>query len=163
MKVSVIIPTHGRPELLERTLNSVIQQTYKNLEIIVVSDGFNEKTNELMDSFPGIKYYFYKYSRGANFARNYGVDKSISDVVAFLDDDDQWEPQKVEKQISILSEKPKVGLVYTGNKQVYEDSNISFTYTPTESGDLSEKIFQKNFVGSTSSVLIKNHMERNLL
>lgn len=164
MEVSVVIPTHGRADLLGATLNSVINQTYKNTEIIVVSDGHDEDTDRLMESYKNkknISYYFYQEAKGANYARNLGVEKSKNEIISFLDDDDQWENSKLELQVQLMQSDSDIGLVYTGNIQRYIDSQVSFNYIPKEEGDLSEKIFFRNYIGSTSSVLMKKDIFYN--
>lgn len=158
--ISIVIPTHRRVNLLKKTINSALDQTYKNTEIIVVSDGYDKETDLYMKTIENnqIKYYVYETNRGANYARNYGVKHSEGEYIAFLDDDDQWAKDKLERQYTELSKDNDYGLVYTGNKQFYIDSNDSFTYIPTKSGDLSREIFSKNYIGSTSSVLIKKEI-----
>lgn len=157
MKVSIIIPTHKRGDLLKYTLDSVVNQSYKNMEIVVVSDGFDRDTDLFMKSYNNhkVKYYVYQESKGANFARNFGVSKSSGEILAFVDDDDRWSSSKINQQVQFLRNNPRSGLVYTGNKQIYMDSGDSFEYRPNEMGDLSKKIFEKNYIGSTSSVIVK--------
>lgn len=158
--ISIVIPTHKRVNLLKKTINSALDQTYKNTEIIVVSDGYDKETDLYMKTIENnrIKYYVYETNRGANYARNYGVKHSEGEYIAFLDDDDQWAKDKLERQKTELSKDNDYGLVYTGNKQFYIDTNDSFIYEPTISGDLSREIFSKNHIGSTSSVLIKKEI-----
>ncbi|WP_338487523.1 glycosyltransferase family A protein [Ruoffia tabacinasalis] len=158
--ISIVIPTHKRVNLLKKTINSALDQTYKNTEIIVVSDGYDKETDLYMKTIENnqIKYYVYETNRGANYARNYGVKHSEGEYIAFLDDDDQWAKDKLERQNTELSKDNDYGLVYTGNKQLYIDTNDSFIYEPTISGDLSREIFSKNHIGSTSSVLIKKEI-----
>lgn len=158
--ISIVIPTHKRVNLLKKTINSALNQTYKDTEIIVVSDGYDKETDVYMKTIENsqIKYYVYETNKGANYARNYGVKHSEGEYIAFLDDDDQWEKDKLEKQYTEVTKNNEFGLVYTGNKQIYVDTNDSYTYEPTISGDLSKEIFSKNYIGSTSSVLIKKEI-----
>lgn len=157
--ISVVIPTHNRADLLERAVKSVLNQTYKEFEIIVVSDGSSDNTDEvverLKDNDERIKYISYHPGKGGNVARNTGIKEANYDYIAFLDDDDEWLPEKLEKQISILESNPKIGLVYTGINAIYIDQNISYVSSPSEKGDLAKKILFKNYIGTTSTVLLR--------
>lgn len=138
-KVSVIISTYHRGFLtIRRAILSVINQTYKNVEIVVVddnedgSDFSGEVCAGLKESFPSVKYLSYNGNRGACFARNYGADNTDGEYIAFLDDDDAWHPDKLEKQMNYIKEKGcvlvscnccKVLLDKTGNEVNKSDEN----------------------------------------
>lgn len=158
-KISVVIPTHKRSELLFSAIESVINQTEKNIEIIIVSDGKDDLTEEVVSSFikedDRVFYYDYLEPKGGNFARNYGVSKSIGDIIAFLDDDDTWNINKLEKQLQVLNSDEEIGLVYTGIKQIYPEKNIVFRTTPKHKGDLKKDILFRNYIGTTSTVLMR--------
>lgn len=101
--VSVVIPSFNSGRLLENAIKSVINQTYKNIEIIIVDDGSTDGTKEwLVKNSLGIKYYFQKNS-GAASARNTGVSLATGEYIAFLDADDIWLPTKLEKQIELIN------------------------------------------------------------
>lgn len=160
MKVSVVIPTYKRPDILPRAIESVLSQTYTNFEVNVVSDGFHKETDETMEQYLNnnqINYYSYSKNQGGNFARNFGVKKSKGKYIAFLDDDDLWHKDKLAKQMEVI-DKEKVGLVYTGKKQIFKELNIEYTSHATQAGDLSEKILEKNYIGSTSCVLVEKNL-----
>ncbi len=111
--VSVIIPTYNRPALLKQTLASVAYQTYENIEIIVVDDGTPGDENRLLcEAMNNVNYIKIENSGGAARPRNEGKRRSKGSLVAFLDDDDIWLPDKVEKQVRILKENPDFGLVH---------------------------------------------------
>jgi len=161
MKVSVVIPTYKRPKSLSKAISSVLEQTFQDFELNVISDGFHEETDLLMKQYSDIKkinYYFYSENKGGNYARNYGIKKSTGEYIAFLDDDDLWEQTKLEKQTKILDDRTNIGLVYTGKKVVFPSLNISYENLPKETGDLSKKIFYSNYIGSTSSVMIRKEI-----
>lgn len=161
MLISVVIPTHYRSELLNRAIKSAIEQTYKNIEIIVVSDGDDKYTNDLMKQYEScdmIKFYKINPSRGANFARNYGINKASGKIIAFLDDDDEWYPDKLESQYKIIENNLNIGLVYTGIKIMYIRENTSYSYLGLQEGDLSKEILKGNIIGTTSSVLVSKEL-----
>ena len=103
--VSVIIPTYNRKESLLRSVESVLNQTYKNIEIIIVddnsSDGTSEKVQEISDN--RVDYIKLERNSGACAARNTGIRNAHGDYIAFQDSDDYWYPEKLEKQFAFLS------------------------------------------------------------
>lgn len=106
-KVSVVIPTYGRPLLLKRAIDSVINQTYSNIEIIVVDDnGENnpnqQETERIISKYENVIYLKLKQNSGGAIARNFGAERSTGEYICFLDDDDEFLPTKLEKQVSIF-------------------------------------------------------------
>ena len=115
--VSVIITTHNRKEMLVKAIESVLGQTYKKLECIVVDDASTDGTREHITEYINNKRILYYYiseneSRGGNYARNVGLENASGDVVAFLDDDDEWTKDKIEKQMQAIKASDNIGLVY---------------------------------------------------
>jgi len=104
--VSVVIPTHNRASLLARAIRSVLGQTYQNLEVIVVDDGSTDGTREVVRSFQDsrIDYLFCQKNRGSPAARNLGLRAARGKYIAFLDDDDEWKPHKLERQVRALEQ-----------------------------------------------------------
>ena len=108
--VSVIIPTFNRAHLIEESVSSVLSQTFKPKEVIVVDDGSNDKTWDVLknlgfsvsESQKKSLRYIYKENGGVSSARNIGIELSSSEYVALLDSDDQWKPTKLEAQLSSL-------------------------------------------------------------
>lgn len=112
--VSVIIPTYNRTDFLKLTLESVLNQTYQNFEIIVVDDGTpNDKNMLLCQKFNKVKYIKIENSGGPAKPRNIGIREAIGRYIAFVDDDDLWLPTKLEKQVAILENNPDFGLVHS--------------------------------------------------
>ena len=157
--VSVIIPTHFRPERLRNALESVLTQTWKNLEIIVVSDGYDESTSTMMESFKSrdcrIKFISYDKSEGGNHARNVGISASSGQYIAFLDDDDVWYPTKIECQMAVIQGDNNIGLVGCAIRVIYSEENIKYKTVFRLRGDLSKSILYENYIGSTSCVLLR--------
>jgi glycosyltransferase involved in cell wall biosynthesis len=103
MNISVVIPTYNRVELLKRSIDSVINQTIKPFEIIIVDDGSNDGTEAMVkkkyDSLKLIK----QKNKGASAARNSGIKASSGEWICFLDSDDEWKNDKLEKQITAVA------------------------------------------------------------
>lgn len=101
--VSAIIPTFNRAHTLGESIKSVLNQSYKNIEIIVVDDASQDNPKEIIKSFvQNIRFISLKTNKGAAAARNKGIDIAEGDFIAFLDSDDIWYPTKIEKQVSAL-------------------------------------------------------------
>lgn len=119
--VSVVIPTYNRTDYLKITLNSVIEQTYSNIEIIVVDDGTPSDENEILcNSFSGVKYFKIENTGGPCKPRNFGISKSKGTYIGFVDDDDVWLPNKIELQVKILEENSDFDLVHSCCKVIDE-------------------------------------------
>ena len=111
--VSVIIPTYNREKTIIRSINSVLNQTYKNIEILVIDDGSIDNTKKLIDKLNNSSvHYFYQHNQGQNTARNNGIAHSSGDFLFFLDSDDEWLPQMVEKHLTAYKNQPDVYCVY---------------------------------------------------
>jgi glycosyltransferase involved in cell wall biosynthesis len=154
--VSVVIPTHNRPDMLIKAINSVNNQTYKTFEIIVIDDSSDKRTETALKDrkIEGISYFKNEEPKGANYSRNLGVRHSKGEFVAFLDDDDEWLPRKLEKQIELMRNNRETGLVYTGSKILY-DTGFSYSNIPKSEGDLSKLIYFNNIIGTTSTVMVR--------
>jgi glycosyltransferase involved in cell wall biosynthesis len=114
--VSVVIPTYNRAALVLGAIHSVLSQTYKNIEVIVVDDGSNDDTEARIQSeFGGDARvrYFKKENGGVSSARNFGIRESRGEYIALLDSDDVWLPGKLELQVECLRRIPTAGMVWT--------------------------------------------------
>ncbi|SRR5579884_1594619 len=100
--VSVIIPTYNRGHIIERTINNIIEQTYKNFEIIVVDDGSTDDTQKRLASFGTRIRSYYQKNGGASSARNRGIRESRGAIIAFQDSDDEWHATKLARQVELL-------------------------------------------------------------
>ncbi|MCX6112518.1 MAG: glycosyltransferase [Proteobacteria bacterium] len=107
--VNVIIPTYNRGHLLDRSIKSVLDQSYKNIELIVIDDGSIDNTRSLVEEFTKkdkrVKY-FYIDNSGVSSARNHGINNSNGELLAFLDSDDEWLPEKLKKQVDLYIKEP---------------------------------------------------------
>ena len=165
-KVSVVITCYNYGKYLEHCLNSVLAQTYLNHEIIVVDDGSTDNTPEVMESFkhlPNLIYLRQRNSGQAN-AKNVGIINSSGEFVAFLDADDMWCADKLDKQMQCF-ENTDVGVVYCRAKYLDEDNNV-FSYDMTspylqpQRGIVTEWLFFDNFVQFSSTVVRRECFER---
>jgi glycosyltransferase involved in cell wall biosynthesis len=120
MIVSVVIPTYNRAELIREALDSVFAQTYTDLQIVVVDDGSTDHTNEILARY-GDKVTTIRLPRsGISAARNAGIEATSGEYIAFLDNDDLWLPEKIEKQLSYSISHPEMVLTYTDAIQFSE-------------------------------------------
>lgn len=162
LSVSVVIPTHNRKELLPRAIQSVLNQTYPVKEINVISDGSIDGTDEVMKEFCAsnekIRFYSYSPSKGGNYARNCGIKMSTGDVVAFLDDDDEWHKEKIQLQVSMMKSDRQIGLVCTGTNKVFVEQNTCNVYIPPATYDCKKEILLRNCIGSTTTVMIRREL-----
>lgn len=159
--VSAIITTHNRKKLLVKAIQSVLFQTYKNIECIVVDDASTDGTREYCESLSEITYIpiEQKDSKGGNYARNVGVESSHGEYIAFLDDDDEWLPDKIEKQMNLISS--DVEFVYCGRLIEYIDNRgicVVKDYPKYGAkGDMSKKILSRIYC-VTSEILVKRQL-----
>lgn len=111
-KVSVIIPTYNRALLVGAAIESVLAQTYRDFELIVVDDGSTDDTRQVVERYPQARY-IYQENRGEPGARNTGIQASTGEYVAFLDADDTYLPDKLERQVLVLDAQSEFGAVYS--------------------------------------------------
>lgn len=102
--ISVIVPTYNRASTIKKSLDSVLNQTFRDLELIVIDDGSTDNTKDIIDSYTDTRIkYVYQKNAGACVARNLGINCANGELIAFQDSDDFWHPKKLEKQISAMS------------------------------------------------------------
>ena len=165
--VSAIITTHNRKKLVRKAIISCLRQSYSNIECIVVDDASTDNTEEYLKKYIDkgkIKYYYIpEYeSRGGNYARNYGIRVSSGDYLAFLDDDDEWLPEKISKQVKAMQSSSDVGFVYCG--RIYENNfdpktrrGLDINNAKYKEGDLSKESLI-HIITSTSCLTIKREV-----
>jgi len=168
--VSVIIPAYNAARYVADAINSVLSQTYKDYEMIVVNDGSADDTASIVkniissidhkpyitDRRPEIRYIYQKNS-GPSAARNRGITESLGEYIAFLDSDDAWEPDKLEKQVKALEANHNIGLATCGRKVFDQSDNqtISMPNIPTDRNKMFNSFAMGNIVGSCSCVIIR--------
>lgn len=159
--VSVIIPTYKRSDFLIRAIKSVINQTYENIEIIVVDDNgdneFREMTKRKIEPYINerIRYIEHDVNKGLSAARNTGILYSEGEFIAFLDDDDEFLPDKTKLQVQCFkSNDSSVGLVYGSFIRFETDSNTERIIRPKHAGNL-KLLLGLNHIGPPSMVMCK--------
>jgi len=158
--VSVIIPAYNAEAFISETLKSVLAQTYQNIEILVVDDGSQDRTYEIVQSFAANDsriQLLRQSNQGAIAARNLAIEKSKGEFIAPIDADDIWYPQNLEKQVQcMIQADSSVGLVYAWSAHIDEKGLlIGAGRTSTLQGDVYLSLVQDNFVGSGSTPLIR--------
>ncbi len=156
--VSVIIPTYERAALLSRAIDSVLGQTYRNFECIVVDDSSSDNTTEVVESFDDarIRYFRHHTNRHASAARNTGIAQARGDLIAFLDDDDEWLPKKLEKQVPLLVDaSPEVGMVYCWMDYFDANGKLIKEHHPTFRGDVFRHVLDRQRIGGCPTLLLR--------
>jgi len=112
--VSVILPTYNRADWLSKSIRSAISQTFSNWELIVWDDGSADHTKEVVQSFQDDRIqYFFDMNRGQSYALNQSIKLCRGQFIAFLDDDDEWLPEKLEIQLNVMMEDPNIEVLFT--------------------------------------------------
>lgn len=156
--VSVIIPTHHRPQMLRRALVDVLGQAFTRHEVLVIDDGPSDDAAAVVAACadPRVRYLRQPGNLGVAAARNRGLREARGAWVAFLDDDDQWDPRKLALQVELAQAcPPDVGLIYTGVETMLPGGSSS-VQQPTARGDVHRQLLERNVIhGGGSNVLLR--------
>lgn len=149
--VSIITPVYNSEKYIGETIESVLNQTYQNWEMLIVDDCSSDNTAEVMKRYsdPRIKYFRLKENSGAAMARNYALEKAEGRYIAFLDADDLWKPNKLEKQIAFMRTRG-IGFSFTGY-EILRDANNKIIKVPEK---LSYSQYMKNTIIGMLTVII---------
>ncbi|GAA3973997.1 glycosyltransferase family A protein [Allohahella marinimesophila] len=163
--VSVIIPVYNRAHLLQRTIRGVLQQTFEDFEVLIIDDCSKDDPASVVAAIqdPRLRYIRQPENRGVAAARNRGLREARAPFVAFLDDDDEWFPQKLALQVSLLeAAAPEVGLVYTGTETITDNGSRTID-TPSAHGDLYQELLIRNILhGAPASALMRRNVITNV-
>lgn len=159
-KVSVIIPTYNRSELLKKAIESLENQSHQNFEIIIIDDCSTDDTAEVVRGMDDERIIYLRHdtNKGGSEARNTGIKQATGSFIGFLDSDDQWLPDKLERQLKQFEGQPDVGVVYTGVQVVDEHNQPTRKIVPAYKGEILPKLFESNCIDTTSSVLVKREV-----
>jgi glycosyltransferase involved in cell wall biosynthesis len=158
-EVSVVVPAYNRREVLARALRSLVGQTFRDWEALVVDDGSTDGTGDAVYSFsdPRLRVIRHPVRRGPAAARNTGMAASTGRIIAFLDSDDEWLPEKLRKQVEALAAAPTgTAVVYTTTlrhfgARTYEIPSVS---ARSREGDLFKTILRGTYVLTTPSAAV---------
>ena len=123
-RVSIIIPTYNCARYLGRAIDSAISQTYKDYEIVVVDDGSTDDTKDVAMQYGRKVTYLYQQNQGLSAARNYAVSNASGELLAYLDADDMWYPDKLERQVAFLDAHQECGMVHSEMSVINEQDEI---------------------------------------
>ena len=158
--VSVIIPAYNAEVFIERTIQSVLNQTYTNLEIIVIDDGSSDRTSQIVNTIAqqdSRLRLLQQPNSGVAAARNLGIAKSQGELIAPIDADDIWYPLNIEKQVAMMGKADSsVGLVYSWSVDIDEDDLLQGGFHMSHlQGNVYEALVYRNFIGNASAILIR--------
>ena len=160
--VSAIIPVHNYAQYIFEALDSVLKQTYKNIEIIVVDDGSTDDTKAIVGGYIE-KYadrirYFYQENKGPGVARNLGIKQSKGQYIAFLDADDIWLSKKLQLQIDLFEKEPTLGFIHTNHtlfnlKEVVANHKFAVNSKRHLSGEIFPYLLRECIVRTSTAVI----------
>lgn len=161
-KVSCIIPSYRRCETVARAIDSVIRQTYENIEVCVVDDNnpndeYSLQLQNLLERYAEdsrVRYIQQKAHINGAAARNAGMDAACGEYIAFLDDDDEWMPTKIEKQIDMLRNNPNVDIVTT-LWEIHKNGNLIRREKKYTADNLQYKILSQEVQVGTPTILVR--------
>lgn len=156
-RVSVVIPSFNRADNLERAVKSVLEQTEKSVEVLVVDDGSSDETAQRFKSPPERVRYLRKPNGGASSARNVGLRRATGEWIALLDSDDEWLPEKLQLQLAAMREE----YVASASRHVHVNANGSHENKPEVLPGRDNHLFRdlyENLSLKTSSLVFKRHM-----
>ena len=125
MDISVIIPTYNRRNTLSRAVESVLNQIYKPIEIIVVDDGSTDGAKEMCSEMYPLVRYIYQANSGVSSARNTGIKSASGDWIALLDSDDEWLPDKLDRQVKLLQDNAEIRFCHTNEIWIRNNVRIN--------------------------------------
>lgn len=155
--ISVVIPTYNRPEFLEGAIETATEQTYGNIEVIVVDDGSEEDYAADIVRRHGdcVDLVEHESNKGLSAARNTGIKSASGEYIAFLDDDDRWHREKITRQVAALENDPDAGIATCLVEAVTPDGEIVHCESTAPSGDCSRELLRGNQIGTPSRVLVR--------
>ncbi|MGB3638416.1 MAG: glycosyltransferase family 2 protein [Rivularia sp. (in: cyanobacteria)] len=163
-QVTVVIPTYNRAHLVKDAVESVLNQTYQNFELIVIDDGSTDNTREVLAFYKDKLTYIYQENQGRSAARNHGIKLAQGEYIAFLDSDDVWFPDKLERQVPVLESAPPNVVLVHGYKCIVDQNlqpvpgwelKLRKLYTLAEKGEETYENYLHSSCNFTSSILVR--------
>ncbi|MBD2017365.1 glycosyltransferase [Microcoleus sp. FACHB-53] len=155
--VSVVIPVFNGEKTIRETIESVLNQTLTDFELLVINDGSQDGTLDIVERIPDSRIQVFSYpNAGQSTSRNRGIEIAKGDYISFIDADDLWTPDKLEAQLQALQANPKAGVAYSWTDWIDESSQLlgKGSYN-TEQGAVFTKLLLNDFVANGSNVLIR--------
>lgn len=163
--VSIVMPAYNAAGTIRKSIESIKAQTVKEWELIVIDDGSNDDTaailSELASSDSRICFLQNEKNSGASFTRNRAVSLAKGEWIAFLDSDDQWLPEKLEKQLSLAAKHPDMVICYTASSFI-DDNGKQFSYVMEAVERMTYKMLLRKNLLSCSSVMIRSSVMKNI-
>ncbi len=159
--VSVVIPVFNGASFLAEAIDSALEQSYDNIEVLVIDDGSTDNTSEVCERYSDKIRYYRKENGGQASARNFGIERSEGNFIAFLDSDDIWDSEKIEKQILKMQSNKCMwsytdAMAFTGNKSLYKFSTTSRQFE----GNILINLFLKNFIVASSVIVHRSILNK---
>ena len=164
--ISVIIPTYNNAEIIKETIESALNQTFKDFEIIVINDGSTDNSADVLRPYinSGKIIYLEQDNSGPTMARNRGIETSRGKYIAFLDNDDLWMPTKLEKQVDFLNRNEDYGMAYTDayefrGSKILKSSKLTSNDISMMTGMIFEHLMNGCFIFMSTVVVRKSVLE----
>ena len=156
-EISIIITTYNRANYLKSCIESVLNQTIKDFELIIIDYGSTDNTKEVVAQYQDRRInYIYQKNNGQNSARNKGLELAKGEYIAYIDSDDIWNTEKLEKQHCIMKNHPDISVVYCGTRLINENGEvIGEKPLVSHRGFVLDKLIFTNFLYNGSCVLFK--------
>jgi glycosyltransferase involved in cell wall biosynthesis len=159
MDISVVIPSYNRYETLKRALTSVYAQSFKPKEVIVIDDGSCDKTSNIQNLFPDIKY-FYQKNSGVSSARNLGIKKAAYKWLAFLDSDDVWHKEKLAFHAIFHKKNPHILMSYTNERWIRDGVEVAMPQKYQKfHGDIFDASLSHCIIAPSATLMHKNLLQ----
>lgn len=154
--ISIVIPTYNAAKTIERTLKSVLAQTYSNFEVLIINDGSKDETLEIISRIQDPRIQVFSYvNKGLSASRNRGITRANGKYITLLDADDMWTADKLEAQLNALQKNPKAALAYSWTDYIDEQDQLLHRGCYVKAnGNIYSKLLIANFLESGSNPLI---------
>ena len=162
-KIDIIIPNYNNGEFLDKSIRSVIKQSFRNWRIYIVDDNSNDNSRSILKKYKNnkkIKLYYLKKNMGPSYCRNYAISKSKSELIAFLDSDDFWAKDKLKKQIDFMK-RNKLAFTFTDYIPFFNQSDRYLKATNIDKSLNYNQFIHNSSIG-TSTMIIKRSIIKNI-